>query len=57
MFVCMSFRDLGKSILQLQRETEKMSAVHDLAAKQFLSIERELNEFSADQNSKRHAVR
>ncbi|XP_071179004.1 proline-serine-threonine phosphatase-interacting protein 2-like isoform X1 [Mytilus edulis] len=48
--------DLGRSILQLQRETEKMSAVHDLAAKQFLSLERELTEFSGDQNSKRHAT-
>lgn len=48
--------DLGKSVSQLQKETEKISGVHEIAAKQFLSLERELSDFITEQNNKRHVT-
>ena len=50
------FRDLGSAVLQLQRETDRIVNVHELAAKQLLVLQRELSEFNNEQNNKRHLV-
>lgn len=48
--------NLGKAILQLQKETERMTMVHEESAKYFLALERELTTFSDEQQSKRLSV-
>ena len=46
--------DLGRAVLQLQRETDKTLCVHELAAKQLFGLQRELSEFINEQNNRRH---